>query len=53
MNWKLILGIGLLVVIIVIYIVTYAINEKVKKPEGCEDIECNSCNAKNCSHRKL
>lgn len=53
MNWKLIFGIGIFVAIVILYFVTYAINEKTEKPEGCEDLECTSCNARNCSHRQL
>ncbi len=54
MTWQILLGIGILLACIVLYVVTYIINEKTKRPEGCEeDIECSACNSINCSHRKL
>ena len=50
--WEYIIAISIIVIIVVLYVVTYSINEKTKKPEGCEDLECSGCNAKSCNHRK-
>jgi hypothetical protein len=50
--WEYIIAGASIVVIVLIYVYSYKLNEKTEKPEGCEDLECNSCKAKNCSHRK-
>ena len=50
--WEYIIGIGVIVLIVGLYVFTYKLNTNTEKPEGCEDVECNSCNASNCSHRK-
>lgn len=47
-----IIAIGIVVLIILVYILTYAINSQTKRPENCDDLECNSCKASNCSQRK-
>ncbi|MBN2540256.1 MAG: hypothetical protein JXB08_01895 [Bacilli bacterium] len=46
------IAIGIIVLVVVIYILSYALNEKTAKPEECEDLECTSCKAADCSHRK-
>lgn len=48
---KYLVAIGIIVVIIVVYVVTYIMNEKTERPEGCEDLECAGCKAKDCAHR--
>lgn len=50
---KYLIAVGIIVVIVIIYVVTYVLNENTDRPEGCEDLECNGCNAKDCSHRDL
>ncbi len=50
--WPYVIAIGTIVLIVVIYVWSYSLNEKTEKPEGCEDLECSGCNANNCANRK-
>ena len=50
--WPYVIAIGVIVLIIVLYVVSYNLNEKTEKPENCEDISCGSCASGSCSHRK-
>jgi hypothetical protein len=43
---------GVLALLVVLYLWSYALNEKCEKPEGAEEQECQSCHARNCSARK-
>jgi hypothetical protein len=43
---------GVLALLVVLYLWSYALNEKCEKPEGSEEQECQSCHARNCSARK-
>jgi hypothetical protein len=42
----------IIVIVVGIYVGSYALNEKVEKPEGCEDLSCSGCKADNCGSRK-
>jgi len=50
------IGIGIVVLVAAIYIITYILNEKTKVPEGCEDLTdfsgCQSCTNGACSIKK-
>lgn len=50
------IGIGLLAIIIVVYVVSYAVNEKTSVPPGCEDLKdlssCGACTNGDCSIKK-
>jgi hypothetical protein len=50
--WPYVIAIGTIVLIVLVYVWSYNLNEKTKKPEDCEDLECTGCNANNCAHRK-
>ena len=43
-----------LVVLIAIFIVTFVLNKKTDKPEGCEEMDeqCMHCSITSCSHNK-
>lgn len=54
MNPYIFLAIGVVVLLVVIFFVTYILNKKTPKPEGCEDIlisdeNCGACNNTACS----
>jgi len=53
---ELVIGIGLLALIVVVYIVSYSINEKTSVPPGCEDLSdlssCGACTNGDCSIKK-
>lgn len=48
-----IIAIGIIALIIVIYVLSYVMNEKTKAPEGCEDLTaseaCSTCSVGGCS----
>ena len=53
----LILGISILVVLLIVFIVTFVLYCKTPAPKGCENIKiseenCSSCNHKECSFYK-
>ncbi|MBI9008727.1 MAG: hypothetical protein JEZ05_01740 [Tenericutes bacterium] len=50
--WKYIIAVAIIIVFIFLYVYSYKMNEETEKPEGCEDLECNSCKTDSCSHRK-
>jgi len=50
--WEYVIAISIVILIVGVYILSYYLNSKTKKPENCEDIECNSCKDPSCSHRK-
>ncbi|MFA7561590.1 MAG: hypothetical protein WCY80_05755 [Candidatus Izemoplasmatales bacterium] len=47
-----VIAVGIIVVLITVYMLTYLLNEKTEKPEGCEDISCSGCKVDNCATRK-
>jgi len=51
-----IIGIGIIAVIIIVYVLSYALNEKTPVPEGCEELQesvaCSSCTNGGCSIKK-
>jgi len=49
---KYLIAIGIVVLIVVIYVVSFMMNEKTEKPEGCEDLSCSGCKVDNCVTRK-
>ncbi len=50
---ELFFGIALVVLIVLIYVVTYILNEKTKVPEGCENLTdfsgCHTCSNSACN----
>jgi hypothetical protein len=50
--WEYILAIAIIVVIVGLYFWSYKLNEKIEKPEGCEDVSCSGCKIDNCASRK-
>lgn len=50
--WPYVIAIGVILLVVGLYVLTYKWNEDTEKPEGCEELECTSCKAQNCSHRK-
>lgn len=48
-----IIAIGIIAIIIIVYVLTYAINEKTKAPEGCEELTaseaCSTCSVGGCA----
>jgi hypothetical protein len=49
---QIVIAVGIIVVLITVYMLTYLLNEKTEKPEGCEDISCSGCKVDNCATRK-
>lgn len=49
---EIVIAVGIIVVLITVYMLTYLLNEKTEKPEGCEDISCSGCKVDNCATRK-
>lgn len=51
---KVIAAIGVFSVLVLIYIGTYLLNKKTKKPEGCIDLtgSCTGCAITSCSHNQ-
>ena len=45
-------SIGVVLVCVALFVGTYLLNKKTKKPEGCEDVSehCEGCSLVNCSH---
>lgn len=53
----LILAIAIIVLLVAIFMITFVINRKMKKPEGCNDIEindnnCGACHNMDCSLKR-
>ncbi len=42
---------GILVLVVGIYIGSYLLNSKTKKPEGVQEVNCESCHSLHCSMR--
>lgn len=49
---KYVIAIAIIVVIVGLYLWSYAINAKTEKPEGCEDVSCSGCAVDNCATRR-
>lgn len=49
---EIVIAVGIIVVLITVYMLSYLLNEKTEKPEGCEDISCSGCKVDNCVSRK-
>ncbi len=49
--WPYVIAIGIVVFIVLVYILSYVLNSNTKRPENCEDVECNSCKDASCTHR--
>ncbi len=51
-----IIPIGIIVIVVIFYVLTYAINEKTAIPDECQDlvddINCTACSVGHCSMRK-
>jgi hypothetical protein len=47
-----IIGVVIIVAVIGIYVWTYSLNQKIEKPEGCEEVSCSGCKVDNCVSRK-
>jgi len=50
--WPTIIAIGIIVVVIAAYILSYAVNRNTDVPEGCEDLSdgsCETCTTGTCS----
>ena len=52
---KLVYAAIVLIVLIVIFVVSFLLNKKTEKPEGCEEIteQCMHCSITSCSHNKI
>jgi hypothetical protein len=47
-----IIPIVIILVVVGLYVLSFVMNEKTEKPEGCEDISCSGCKVDNCATRK-
>jgi hypothetical protein len=47
-----IIPIVIILIVVGLYILSFVLNEKTEKPEGCEDISCSGCKVDNCATRK-
>jgi hypothetical protein len=49
---QILLSIGIVVICVLLFVGTYLLNKRTKKPDGCEDIEenCAGCAISTCSH---
>ena len=49
---KVIAAVGVFTLLVAIYIGTYILNKKTKKPEGCHDLtgSCTGCAITSCAH---
>ena len=49
---KLLASIGVVVFCVFLFVGTYLLNKKTKKPEGCQDMSeyCEGCSLTSCSH---
>ena len=43
-------SIGVVVVCVFLFIGTYILNKRTKKPEGCDTLDCEGCSMTSCSH---
>ncbi len=52
---RVIAGIAVFAALVGIYLLTYFLNKKTKKPEGCEIVSenCHSCQVTSCGHNPL
>ena len=50
--WDVLKSIGIVVICVLLFVGTYLLNKRTKKPEGCEDMSehCEGCSIVNCSH---
>lgn len=53
---EIIIAVVLISLVVVIYVISYAVNEKTSVPEGCEDLtdlsSCSTCTQGGCSIKK-
>ncbi|MDD6302587.1 MAG: hypothetical protein PUA56_04745 [Bacillales bacterium] len=49
---EILISIGIVLVCVALFVGTYLLNKKTKKPEGCENLEenCSGCSLVGCSH---
>ena len=45
------ISIGVVAFCVLLFVGTYLLNKKTKKPEGCETLNCEGCSIANCSHQ--
>jgi hypothetical protein len=54
---EIIVAISVIALVIIIYVISYAINEKTPAPEGCEELTasaaCHTCSNSLCSVKKI
>ena len=50
--WDVLKSIGIVIICVLLFVGTYLLNKRTKKPEGCEDMSehCEGCSIVNCSH---
>ena len=55
-TWYLVIGIGVIVLLVILFFVGYILNKKTPIPEECKDLideeKCTGCSNKLCSHYK-
>ena len=55
-TWYLVIGIGVIVLLVVLFFLGYILNKKTPIPEECKDLideeKCAGCSNKFCSHYK-
>lgn len=47
---KVFAGIGIVVAAVLLFVGSYVLNKRTKKPDGCESLDCEGCSITNCSH---
>ena len=44
------ISIGVVAFCVLLFVGTYLLNKKTKKPDGCETIDCEGCSITDCAH---
>ncbi len=52
---RILIGVGIFAALVGVYLLTYFLNKKTKKPEGCEVMteNCHGCQVTTCGHNPL